>query len=261
MIGCRRDGDRFSATAEPAAMPTFGEPLPLPDGPWDVLAPVRRRAGDAGRLRPRPAGRHLAQEGRGRAEAVRVHHRRVRLAGDHRRAAAAAVGAGQLQPAGAAPGALPDPVAAPAAGRGPVRELERQAVHGQPPRDRRGAAPPRGRPRAHLGGDRLRGRGPRRRPGGAVRDRGVLRRARPLPVRDLQRRHAAVLPQAGGPGLPADLARDPAEEDRLRHRPPAVRQRHRLLRPPGRRHRQVGPAAVAEPVQHPDLPACVPVRG
>ena len=42
VIACRRDGDRFSATAEPAAMPTFGEPLPLPDGPWDVLA----RSGD-----------------------------------------------------------------------------------------------------------------------------------------------------------------------------------------------------------------------
>ena len=42
VIGCQRDGDRFSAAAEPAAMPTFGEPLPLPDGPWDVLA----RSGD-----------------------------------------------------------------------------------------------------------------------------------------------------------------------------------------------------------------------
>jgi CDP-glycerol glycerophosphotransferase len=42
VIGCQRDGERFSATAEPAAMPTFGEPLPLPDGPWDVLA----RSGD-----------------------------------------------------------------------------------------------------------------------------------------------------------------------------------------------------------------------
>ena len=103
--------------------------------------------------------------------------------------------------------------AAPAAGtRCPVRELERQAVRRQPPRHRPRAPPPWGRPRAHLGGDRLRGRGPRRRPGGAVGDRGVLRRARPLPVRDLQRRHAAVLPQARGPGLPADLARDPAEK-------------------------------------------------
>jgi CDP-glycerol glycerophosphotransferase len=57
VIGCQRDGDRFSATARPAAMPTFGEPLPLPDGPWDVLA----RSGDgpempAGYDHARPAG-------------------------------------------------------------------------------------------------------------------------------------------------------------------------------------------------------------
>jgi CDP-glycerol glycerophosphotransferase len=55
VIGCRRDGERFSAAFEPAAMPTFGEPLPLPDGPWDVLArsgdgPVMPAGYDHGRL-------------------------------------------------------------------------------------------------------------------------------------------------------------------------------------------------------------------
>jgi CDP-glycerol glycerophosphotransferase len=55
VIGCDRDGERFSAMAEPAAMPTFGEPLPLPDGPWDVLArsgggPVMPVAYDHARL-------------------------------------------------------------------------------------------------------------------------------------------------------------------------------------------------------------------
>ena len=54
-IGCQRDGDRFSAEFAPAAMPTFGEPLPLPDGPWDVLArsaggPVLPVGYDHGRL-------------------------------------------------------------------------------------------------------------------------------------------------------------------------------------------------------------------
>jgi len=55
VIGCRREGDRFSAAFEPAAMPVFGEPLPLPDGPWDVLArsgggPVMPVGYDHGRL-------------------------------------------------------------------------------------------------------------------------------------------------------------------------------------------------------------------
>ena len=161
VIGCQRDGEPLLGDGRARGDADVRRAAAAARRPVGRAGPVRRRAGDAGRLRPRPAGRHLAQEGRGRAEAVRVHHRRVRLAGDHRRAAAAAVGAGQLQPAGAAPGAVPDPVAAPAAGRGPVRELERQAVHRQPARHRRRAAPPRGRPRAHLGGDRLRGRGPR----------------------------------------------------------------------------------------------------
>jgi CDP-glycerol glycerophosphotransferase len=54
-IGCQRDGDRFSATIDAAAMPTFGQPLPLPDGPWDVLArsgdgPVMPVGYDHGRL-------------------------------------------------------------------------------------------------------------------------------------------------------------------------------------------------------------------
>src|SRR5262249_59224034 len=42
VMGCRGAGARFWAGFEPAAMPRFGEPLPLPDGLWDVLA----RSGD-----------------------------------------------------------------------------------------------------------------------------------------------------------------------------------------------------------------------
>ncbi len=55
VIGCQRDGGRFSASVEPAAMATFGQPLPLPDGPWDILArsgdgPVMPAGYDHGRL-------------------------------------------------------------------------------------------------------------------------------------------------------------------------------------------------------------------
>jgi CDP-glycerol glycerophosphotransferase len=42
VIGSRRDGNRFSVTIDAAAMPTFGQPLPLRDGYWDLLA----RSGD-----------------------------------------------------------------------------------------------------------------------------------------------------------------------------------------------------------------------
>ena len=63
---------------------------------------------------------------------------------------------------------------------------------------------------------------------GAARHAGVLRGPGPVEVPDLQRRHAGPVPQAGRPGLPADLARHPAEEDRLRHLRPAVHQRYRL---------------------------------
>jgi CDP-glycerol glycerophosphotransferase len=232
VIGGQRDGDRFSATARPAAMPTFGEPLPLPDGPWDVLArsgdgPVMPAGYDHGRLaeishKKVAAGPKLyafttadydspviTAEPRLRLSEQGNFNRRVLRRAlypiQSRRPLRDAV----LFVSWNGKQCTDNP-------RGIAEELRRRAMTGAP-----------------VGGDGLRGRGPRGRPGGAVRDRGVLRRARPLPVRDLQRRHAAVLPQAGGPDLPADLARDPAEEDRLRHRPPAVRQRHRLLRPPG----------------------------
>jgi CDP-glycerol glycerophosphotransferase len=46
LVGCERDGDRFSARVDAAAMPVFGDALPLRDGPWDILA--RPRDDDAG---------------------------------------------------------------------------------------------------------------------------------------------------------------------------------------------------------------------
>jgi CDP-glycerol glycerophosphotransferase len=42
-IACQRDGDRFSLVVDAAAMPTFGQPLPLHDGHWEL----RARAGGA----------------------------------------------------------------------------------------------------------------------------------------------------------------------------------------------------------------------
>jgi CDP-glycerol glycerophosphotransferase len=45
VIGCRRDGERFTAEVPVAAMPTFGLPLPLHDGHWQVAA---RAGGEAG---------------------------------------------------------------------------------------------------------------------------------------------------------------------------------------------------------------------
>ncbi|MGE5136324.1 MAG: CDP-glycerol glycerophosphotransferase family protein [Gemmatimonadota bacterium] len=37
-VGCQRDGDAFTAVIDVAAMPTFGQAVPLHDGNWDVLA-------------------------------------------------------------------------------------------------------------------------------------------------------------------------------------------------------------------------------
>ncbi len=37
-VGCARDGARFAATIPVDAMPTFGQPLPLRDGQWEILA-------------------------------------------------------------------------------------------------------------------------------------------------------------------------------------------------------------------------------
>ncbi len=40
-VRCERDGDRFSARIDVGAMPAFGDPLPLRDGPWGVAAAAR----------------------------------------------------------------------------------------------------------------------------------------------------------------------------------------------------------------------------
>ena len=125
---------------------------------------------------------------------------------------------------------------------------------------RRGTAPPRRHPGAHLGGQRLVGAGPARRHRGPGRHRGLLRGAGPQPVPDRQRRHAVVARQAGGPGLRADLARHAAEADRLRHQPAPVHQRDPVPGAPEAGGGEVGPAAVAQPVQHADHAPGVPLR-
>jgi CDP-glycerol glycerophosphotransferase len=38
VLACEVGGGRFSVRLRPAAMPTFGRPLPLADGPWDLFA-------------------------------------------------------------------------------------------------------------------------------------------------------------------------------------------------------------------------------
>jgi len=43
-VVCRREGQRFSAEIAVAAMPTFGQPLPLHDGPWEILARAGERS-------------------------------------------------------------------------------------------------------------------------------------------------------------------------------------------------------------------------
>jgi CDP-glycerol glycerophosphotransferase len=55
VLACDVDGERFGVRVEPGAMPTFGQPLPLADGPWDLYArgaggPVTRMAYDHSRL-------------------------------------------------------------------------------------------------------------------------------------------------------------------------------------------------------------------
>ncbi len=55
VVACDVDGERFTARIEPGAMPTFGRPLPLADGPWEVFARgaaglVTRAAYDHARL-------------------------------------------------------------------------------------------------------------------------------------------------------------------------------------------------------------------
>jgi CDP-glycerol glycerophosphotransferase len=43
-VSCQRDGDAFTAQIDVAAMPTFGQQVPLHDGHWDIVA----RAADGG---------------------------------------------------------------------------------------------------------------------------------------------------------------------------------------------------------------------
>jgi len=55
VLACDVDGERFSVRLEPGAMLTFGRPLPLADGPWDLFArgaggPLTRVAYDHARL-------------------------------------------------------------------------------------------------------------------------------------------------------------------------------------------------------------------
>jgi CDP-glycerol glycerophosphotransferase len=55
VLACDVSGGRFSVRIHPAAMPTFGRPLPLADGPWDLFArsaagTLTRMACDHGRL-------------------------------------------------------------------------------------------------------------------------------------------------------------------------------------------------------------------
>ncbi len=45
VIGCDRDGERFSARIDAGAMPAFGNRLPLADGQWDIFARARDGAG------------------------------------------------------------------------------------------------------------------------------------------------------------------------------------------------------------------------
>ncbi len=45
VVACRRDGDRFTIEFDAAGMPSFGRPLPLRDGIWDLFL---RRAHEAG---------------------------------------------------------------------------------------------------------------------------------------------------------------------------------------------------------------------
>ena len=47
-VACSRDGTRFAATVPVNAMPTFGLPLPLRDGQWEILARAVKGEGEVG---------------------------------------------------------------------------------------------------------------------------------------------------------------------------------------------------------------------
>ena len=66
IVPCQRDGDAFSAEISAAAMPTFGLPLPLHDGYWDIAA----RAGD-------PDGAPLISVGYDHASLAEISHKRI----------------------------------------------------------------------------------------------------------------------------------------------------------------------------------------
>jgi len=59
-FGCERDGDRFTIEFDPAAMPSFGRPLPLRDGFWDLFL-RRERAADGELIVPGYDHSRLAQ--------------------------------------------------------------------------------------------------------------------------------------------------------------------------------------------------------
>ena len=139
-----------------------------------------------------------------------------------------------------------------------VRLLRRPVVRRQPARDLRGAAAPRRRPRAHLGGagrrvhaaglGRARAR-PRDHPAGGARGRPrALRGARPGPLHRDQLAAAALVPRPRRPGGGADLARHPAQAHRQRPAAHVPRAAAAGVAPAGRRGAQLGPAGRAEPV-------------
>src|SRR4029079_1413813 len=117
---------------------------------------------------------------------------------------------------------------------------------------------PRG-PGAGLQRDGLLGGGARGRPPGDPVLAGVLRAARPRPLPAGQRLAAVLLPQAGGPALLPDLARQPAQADRARPAAPG-------LLPPAPppsaadRARRLGLPAEPERVLHPVAVQRVPLR-
>jgi len=63
VLACDAGGGRFSVRLQPAAMPTFGRPLPLADGPWDLFA--------------RGAGETLTRMAYDHARLAGISHRKV----------------------------------------------------------------------------------------------------------------------------------------------------------------------------------------
>jgi CDP-glycerol glycerophosphotransferase len=88
VAGCERAGDRFAARIDVAGMPTFGRPLPLADGPWELsarLAPGEPTAPDPGdQPEHRPAGpaadpRRAAPIAYDHARLAEISHRKLAI--------------------------------------------------------------------------------------------------------------------------------------------------------------------------------------